>query len=89
MAHGITIVPRNSLAGGEEFLPLEGCAAATVLPNLLQYPVALFGSLRAGMVVVNVNPLYTARELQRQLADSGAAEIVLLSSPMVGPATCW
>ena len=51
-----------------------------MLPNLLQYPVALFGALRAGMVVVNVNPLYTARELQTQLADSGATAIVVLEN---------
>ena len=42
-----------------------------MMPNLLQYPVALFGVLRAGMVVVNVNPLYTARELEHQLKDCG------------------
>jgi long-chain acyl-CoA synthetase len=51
-----------------------------MLPNLLQYPVALFGVLRAGLVVVNVNPLYTPRELQHQLADSGAAAIVVLEN---------
>ena len=51
-----------------------------MLPNLLQYPVALFGALRAGLVVVNVNPLYTARELRHQLADSGAVAIVVLEN---------
>jgi long-chain acyl-CoA synthetase len=49
-------------------------------PNLLQYPVALFGILRAGMTVVNVNPLYTARELLHQLNDSGAKAIVILEN---------
>ena len=58
----------------------RGDRVAIMLPNLLQYPVALFGALRAGMVVVNVNPLYTARELQHQLADSGAVAIVVLEN---------
>ena len=48
-----------------------------MMPNLLQYPVALFGVLRAGMTVVNVNPLYTPRELEHQLKDSGAKAIVV------------
>ena len=51
-----------------------------MLPNLLQYPVVLFGALRAGMTVVNVNPLYTASELEHQLADSGATAIVVLEN---------
>ncbi len=58
----------------------RGERVAIMLPNLLQYPVALFGALRAGMVVVNVNPLYTARELQHQLADSGATAVVVLEN---------
>jgi len=58
----------------------RGDRVAIMLPNLLQYPVALFGALRAGMVVVNVNPLYTARELQHQLADSGATTVVVLEN---------
>lgn len=58
----------------------RGERVAIMLPKLLQYPVALFGALRAGMVVVNVNPLYTARELQHQLADSGATAIVVLEN---------
>ena len=58
----------------------KGDRVAIMLPNLLQYPVALFGALRAGLVVVNVNPLYTARELQHQLADSGAAAVVVLEN---------
>jgi long-chain acyl-CoA synthetase len=53
---------------------------AIMLPNLLQYPVALFGALRAGLTVVNVNPLYTASELRHQLADSGATAIVVLEN---------
>ncbi len=51
-----------------------------MMPNLLQYPIALFGILRAGMIVVNVNPLYTPRELEHQLNDSGAAAIVIVSN---------
>ncbi|BDH45499.1 long-chain-fatty-acid--CoA ligase [Salmonella enterica subsp. enterica serovar Choleraesuis] len=58
----------------------KGDRVALMMPNLLQYPVALFGILRAGMVVVNVNPLYTPRELEHQLNDSGAAAIVIVSN---------
>lgn len=53
---------------------------AIMLPNLLQYPVVLFGALRAGITVVNINPLYTASELERQLIDSGAKTIVVLEN---------
>jgi long-chain acyl-CoA synthetase len=48
-----------------------------MMPNILQYPIAMFGALRAGLVVVNTNPLYTARELEHQLKDSGAKAIVV------------
>ncbi len=58
----------------------KGDRVAIMLPNILQYPVALFGILRAGLVVVNVNPLYTPRELEHQLNDSGAKAIVILSN---------
>jgi long-chain acyl-CoA synthetase len=58
----------------------KGDRVALMMPNLLQYPVAMFGALRAGMTVVNVNPLYTARELQHQLQDSGAKVIVVLEN---------
>jgi long-chain acyl-CoA synthetase len=58
----------------------KGDRVAIMAPNLLQYPVALFGVLRAGMVVVNVNPLYTPRELEHQLRDSGAKAIVVLEN---------
>jgi long-chain acyl-CoA synthetase len=57
-----------------------GDRLAIMLPNVLQYPVALFGALRAGLTVVNVNPLYTASELEHQLADSGARAIVVLEN---------
>ena len=55
-------------------------AVAIMMPNALQYPVAMFGVLRAGMAVVNVNPLYTARELKHQLNDSGAKAIVIMEN---------
>ncbi|MGA7984489.1 MAG: AMP-binding protein [Burkholderiales bacterium] len=58
----------------------RGDRVALMMPNLLQYPVTLFGALRAGMTVVNVNPLYTPRELQHQLEDSGAKAIVVLEN---------
>ncbi len=58
----------------------KGDRVALMMPNLLQYPVALFGVLRAGLVVVNVNPLYTPRELEHQLNDSGAKAIVILEN---------
>jgi long-chain acyl-CoA synthetase len=58
----------------------KGDRVAIMMPNLLQYPVTMFGALRAGMTVVNVNPLYTPRELQHQLADSGARVIVVLEN---------
>ena len=57
-----------------------GDRVALMMPNVLQYPVALVGALRAGLVVVNTNPLYTARELRHQLADSGAQAIVVLEN---------
>ena len=57
-----------------------GDRVALMMPNVLQYPIALFGILRAGMVVVNVNPLYTARELESQLKDSGAKAIVIVEN---------
>lgn len=58
----------------------RGDRVALMMPNILQYPVALFGILQAGLVVVNVNPLYTARELEHQLNDSGAKAIVIFSN---------
>jgi long-chain acyl-CoA synthetase len=58
----------------------RGDRVALMMPNLLQYPVALFGMLRAGLVVVNVNPLYTPRELEHQLKDAGATAIVVLEN---------
>ena len=63
---------RSGLAAGDRI--------ALMMPNILQYPIALFGALRAGMIVVNTNPLYTARELEHQLSDSGAKCIVILEN---------
>jgi long-chain acyl-CoA synthetase len=59
---------------------VAGDRVALMMPNILQYPIALFGVLRAGMVVVNTNPLYTARELEHQLKDSGAKCIVIVEN---------
>jgi long-chain acyl-CoA synthetase len=58
----------------------RGERLALMMPNILDYPVALFGALRAGLAVVNVNPLYTPRELLHQLRDSGARAIVILEN---------
>ncbi len=58
----------------------KGDRIALMMPNILQYPVALFGALRAGLVVVNTNPMYTARELKHQLLDSGARAIVIVEN---------
>lgn len=58
----------------------KGDRVALMMPNVLQYPVALFGTLRAGCIVVNCNPLYTPRELEYQLKDSGAAAIVIFEN---------
>ncbi len=58
----------------------KGARVAIMMPNLLQYPVAIFGVLRAGLIAVNCNPLYTPRELEHQLNDSGAEAIVILEN---------
>ncbi|MBI2317390.1 MAG: AMP-binding protein [Betaproteobacteria bacterium] len=69
----------------------KGDKLAIMLPNVLQYPVVFFGALRAGLVVVNVNPLYTPRELDQQLADAGVRTAVVLEnfahklSGLIGP----
>jgi long-chain acyl-CoA synthetase len=59
---------------------VKGDRIAIMMPNVLQYPIALFGALRAGLIVVNTNPMYTARELKHQLEDSGAKAIVVLDN---------
>jgi long-chain acyl-CoA synthetase len=58
----------------------KGDRIAVMMPNVLQYPIALYAALRAGLTVVNTNPLYTARELEHQLSDSGARAIVILEN---------
>ncbi|MCW8942322.1 MAG: AMP-binding protein, partial [Gammaproteobacteria bacterium] len=58
----------------------KGDRVAVMMPNLLQNPIAIFGILRAGLVVVNTNPLYTARELKHQLNDSGAKAIIIVEN---------
>lgn len=58
----------------------KGARVAVMMPNVLQYPVAIFGALRAGMVVVNVNPMYTPRELEHQLTDAGVDVIVIMEN---------
>src|SRR5258707_8947655 len=58
----------------------RGARVAIMMPNVLQYPVAVAAVLRAGFIAVNVNPLYTARELAHQLKDSGAEAVVVLEN---------
>jgi len=58
----------------------KGDRVALMMPNVLQYPIAIFGALRAGLTVVNTNPLYTPRELKHQLVDSGAKVLVVLEN---------
>ena len=58
----------------------KGDRVALMMPNLLQYPIAVFGALRAGLTIVNTNPLYTHRELSHQLSDSGAKAILILEN---------
>jgi long-chain acyl-CoA synthetase len=72
----------RELAGYFQSIPglSRGDRVAVMLPNLLQSPIVIFGALRAGLVVVNVNPLYTAHELGHQLGDSGARVIVVLEN---------
>ncbi|MGV8286202.1 AMP-binding protein, partial [Pseudomonas aeruginosa] len=56
-----------------------GDRIAVQMPNVLQYPIAVFGALRAGLVVVNTNPLYTAREMRHQFKDAGVRALVYLN----------
>lgn len=71
---------RNFAASLQDMGLQPGDRIALMMPNLLQYPVALFGALRAGLTVVNTNPMYTARELKHQLVDSGAKAIVVVEN---------
>ncbi|MFZ2852738.1 MAG: long-chain-fatty-acid--CoA ligase FadD [Rhodocyclaceae bacterium] len=77
----LDVQSRNFAAYLQSVLKLpQGARLAIMMPNMLQYPVCMFGALRAGYTVVNVNPLYTPRELEHQLADSGAEAIVILEN---------
>lgn len=85
MGHSITFAELDKLS--KQFAAYlqdsglkKGDPVAIMMPNVIQYPVALFGILRAGMVVVNVNPLYTARELKHQLNDAGVKAIVIIEN---------
>ncbi len=81
MTYGELDAQATAFAGWLQSRGLQkGDRVALMMPNLLQYPVALFGTLRAGCVVVNCNPLYTPRELEHQLKDSGAAAIVIVEN---------
>lgn len=81
MTYGELDVATREFAGWLQSIGLKkGDRVALMMPNLLQYPVALFGTLRAGCVVVNCNPLYTPHELEHQLKDSGAVAIVIVEN---------
>ena len=86
LGHSISFTELDRLsrdfAGYLQTLPdlAKGERVCIMLPNLLQYPVVLLGILRAGLIVVNVNPLYTARELEVLLKDSGAKAIIILEN---------
>ncbi len=85
MGRSITFADLDALSSNfGAWLQHIGCAKGTrvalMMPNILQYPVCLFGALRAGCTIVNVNPLYTARELEHQLVDSGAEVIVVVEN---------
>lgn len=71
---------RNFAAALQNMGLQQGDRIALMMPNVLQYPVALYGALRAGLVIVNTNPMYTARELRHQLVDSGAKAIVVVEN---------
>src|SRR5689334_22788720 len=58
----------------------KGDRVAIMMPNCLQYPIAIFGTLRAGLTVVNTNPMYTGRELKHQLCDSGASVLLVMDN---------
>ena len=71
---------RNFAAYLQSIGLVAGDRIAIMMPNLLQYPIALFGALRAGLIVVNTNPLYTPREMKHQFIDSGANAIVIVEN---------
>lgn len=81
MTYGTAAAKAKAFAAYLQSIGIErGDRVAIMLPNTFQYPIALFGALKAGAVVVNVNPLYTPRELAHQLQDSGAKAIVVFEN---------
>lgn len=76
----IDTLSRNFAAYLQHLGLKKGDRIAIQLPNLLQYPVVLFGAIRAGLIIVNTNPLYTSREMEHQFKDSGAKAIVILAN---------
>lgn len=86
MDHTMTFRELDELSGKfaaylQQYTTLKpGDRIAIQLPNILQYPIAVFGAMRAGMIVVNTNPLYTAHEIKHQLNDSGAKALVVLAN---------
>jgi len=76
----LDFLTRNFAAALQNMGLQAGDRIALMMPNILQYPVALFGALRAGLIIVNTNPMYTARELRHQLLDSGAKAIVVVEN---------
>ncbi len=86
MGHEVTYEQYDILVGRfasflqHELLLKKGDRIAIQMPNLIQFPIAIFGALRAGLVVVNTNPLYTPREMKHQFKDSGVKAVVILSN---------
>ena len=75
----------NFAAWLQQHTDLEpGDRIAIQMPNLIQYPVVFFGAMRAGLIVVNTNPLYTPREMEHQFRDSGARALVVLANMAAG-----
>jgi len=76
----LDFLTRNFAAALQGMGLQQGDRIALMMPNTLQYPVAMFGALRAGLIIVNTNPMYTARELRHQLVDAGAKAIVIVEN---------
>ena len=76
----LEVYSRNLAAYFQSLGLKKGDKIAIQMPNVLQYPVAMVGAIRAGLVIVNTNPLYTSREMHHQFADSGAKAIVILAN---------
>ncbi len=76
----LDFLTRNFAAALQDMGLKQGDRIALMMPNLLQYPVAMFGALRAGLIIVNTNPMYTARELRHQLLDAGVKAIVVVEN---------